>query len=113
MQSEALTVMPTCSGGDNVVVAYLPYYSESELCGGAVTVSFFEVPPLASDALLTTLHLLLKSFKKIVEKAVLSPRTFQTALVYLACYSNAASYHRPRPIIIGRGLWLNLFEVQA
>jgi hypothetical protein len=33
-----------------------PYYSESELCGGAVTVSLFEVPPLASDALLTTLH---------------------------------------------------------
>jgi hypothetical protein len=34
-----------------------PYYSESEICGGAVTVSVsFEVPPLASDALLTTLH---------------------------------------------------------
>jgi hypothetical protein len=38
----------------------LPYYSESELCGGAVTVSF-EVPPLASDALLTTLHPLLEN----------------------------------------------------
>jgi hypothetical protein len=33
-----------------------PYYSESELCGGAVTVSFFEVPPLVSDALLTFLQ---------------------------------------------------------
>jgi hypothetical protein len=32
-----------------------PYYSESELCGGAVTV-FFEVPPLASDPLPITLH---------------------------------------------------------
>jgi hypothetical protein len=29
-----------------------PYYSESELGGGAVTVSFFDLPPLASDALL-------------------------------------------------------------
>jgi hypothetical protein len=37
-----------------------PYYSESELCGGAVTV-FFEVPPLARDALLTTLHPLLEN----------------------------------------------------
>jgi hypothetical protein len=32
-----------------------PHYSESEICGGAVMVSF-EVPPMASDALLTTLH---------------------------------------------------------
>jgi hypothetical protein len=32
-----------------------PYYSESDICGGAVTVSF-EVPLLASDALLRTLH---------------------------------------------------------
>jgi hypothetical protein len=38
-----------------------PYDSESELCGGAVTVSFFEIPPLASDALLTTLHPLLEN----------------------------------------------------
>jgi hypothetical protein len=37
-----------------------PYYSESELRGGAVTV-FFEVRPLASDALLTTLHPLLEN----------------------------------------------------
>jgi hypothetical protein len=37
------------------------HYSESELGGGAVTVSFFEVPPLASDALLTTLHPLLEN----------------------------------------------------
>jgi hypothetical protein len=33
-----------------------PYNSKSELGGGAVTVSFLAVPPLASDALLTTLH---------------------------------------------------------
>jgi hypothetical protein len=32
-----------------------PYYSKLELCGGVVLVSF-EVPPLASDALVTTLH---------------------------------------------------------
>jgi hypothetical protein len=37
-----------------------PYYSDSELRGGAVTVSFFEAPLLASDALLTTLHPLLE-----------------------------------------------------
>jgi hypothetical protein len=37
-----------------------PYYYESELCGGAVTV-FFEVPSLASDALLITLHPLLEN----------------------------------------------------
>jgi hypothetical protein len=36
------------------------YYSESELYGGAVTVSFYEVRPLASDVLLTTLHPLLE-----------------------------------------------------
>jgi hypothetical protein len=39
------------------------YYSVSELCGGAVTV-FFEVPPLASYALLTTLHPLLENMLK-------------------------------------------------
>jgi hypothetical protein len=53
-----------------------PYYSESELCGGAVTVSFSEYL-----LFLTTLHPLLKSFRRIVEQAVLSPRNFQTALV--------------------------------
>jgi hypothetical protein len=37
------------------------YYSESELCGGAVTSLFFKVSPLASDALLTTLHPVLKN----------------------------------------------------
>jgi hypothetical protein len=39
------------------------HYSESELCGGAVTVSFFffEVPPLASGALLTTLGNMLQT----------------------------------------------------
>jgi hypothetical protein len=42
-----------------------PYYSESEVYGGAVTVSF-EVPPLASDALLTTLHPLLENVLQIV-----------------------------------------------
>jgi hypothetical protein len=44
-----------------------PYYSESELCGGAVTVSFFEVPPLASDALLTTLNPLLYNVLQTVD----------------------------------------------
>jgi hypothetical protein len=43
-----------------------PYYSESELCGGAVTVSF-QVPPLASDALLTTLHPLLEIVLQTVD----------------------------------------------
>jgi hypothetical protein len=42
-------------------------YSESELCGGTVTVSFFEVPPLASDALLTTLHPLLENVMQTVD----------------------------------------------
>jgi hypothetical protein len=37
----------------------LPYYSESELCGGAVMVSFSKY--LSSDALLTTLHPLLEN----------------------------------------------------
>jgi hypothetical protein len=44
-----------------------PYYSELELCGDAVTVSFFEVPPLASDALLTTLHLIPKNLLQTVD----------------------------------------------
>jgi hypothetical protein len=42
-----------------------PYYSEPELCGGAVTL-VFEVPPLASDALLTTLHPLLENVLQTV-----------------------------------------------
>jgi hypothetical protein len=42
-----------------------PYYSESELCGGAVTL-FFEVPPLGSDELLTTLHPLLENVLQTV-----------------------------------------------
>jgi hypothetical protein len=42
------------------------YYSESEFCGGAVTSLFFEVPPLASDALLTTLHPLLENVLQTV-----------------------------------------------
>jgi hypothetical protein len=43
-----------------------PYYSESELCGGAVTVQFFEVPPLANDALLTTLHILIENVNGVI-----------------------------------------------
>jgi hypothetical protein len=43
----------------------LPYYSESELCGSAVTVSS-EVPPLASYALLTTLHPLLENVNGVI-----------------------------------------------
>jgi hypothetical protein len=38
-----------------------PYYSESELCGAAVMVSFSKYLRLASDALLTTLHPLLEN----------------------------------------------------
>jgi hypothetical protein len=41
-------------------------YSESELCGGAVTVSFFEVPPLANNELLTTLHPLFENVLQTV-----------------------------------------------
>jgi hypothetical protein len=43
-----------------------PYYSESELCGGAVMVSS-EVLPLASNALLTTLHPLLKNVLQTID----------------------------------------------
>jgi hypothetical protein len=43
-----------------------PYCSESKLCGGAVSL-FFEVPPLASNALLTTLHPLLKNVLQTVD----------------------------------------------
>jgi hypothetical protein len=43
-----------------------PYYSESELRESAVTVSFFEVPPLASDAVLTALHPLLENANGII-----------------------------------------------
>jgi hypothetical protein len=39
---------------------------ESEICGGAVT-DFFEVPPLANDALLTTLHPLLENVLQTVD----------------------------------------------
>jgi hypothetical protein len=42
-----------------------PYYSESEVCGGVVTV-FFEVPPLASNALHTTLHPLLENVNEVI-----------------------------------------------
>jgi hypothetical protein len=43
----------------------LPYYSELELHGGVVTVSFSK-PPLANDALLTTLHPLLKNMLQTI-----------------------------------------------
>jgi len=43
-----------------------PYYTESELCGGAVMVSFFEVSSLASGALLTMLHPLFKNVLQTV-----------------------------------------------
>jgi hypothetical protein len=48
------------------------YYSELELRGGAVTVSFFEVPPLASDALLTRLHPLLENVMQTVDHLEIS-----------------------------------------
>jgi hypothetical protein len=41
-----------------------PYYSESELYDGDGL--FFDVPPLASDALLTTLHPLLENVLQTV-----------------------------------------------
>jgi hypothetical protein len=45
-----------------------PYFSESELCGGAVTVSFSKyLPPLTNDALLTTLHPLLEIVLQTVD----------------------------------------------
>jgi hypothetical protein len=58
-----------------------PYY-----CGDGL---FIEVPPLASDAILTTLHPLLQNelqtvcckLRGIVEPAVLNPRTFHAAVV--------------------------------
>jgi hypothetical protein len=46
-----------------------PYYAESELRGGAVTVSFSEIPPLTSDELLITLHPLLEN----VNGGILAP----------------------------------------
>jgi hypothetical protein len=42
------------------------YHSKSELCGGAVMVSLFEVPPLANCALLTMLHALLENMLQTV-----------------------------------------------
>jgi hypothetical protein len=44
------------------------YYSESELCGGAVMVSVLEVPPLTSDALLTTLHPFLENVNGVIRR---------------------------------------------
>jgi hypothetical protein len=43
-----------------------PYYSESELCGGGGDGLFFQVPSLANDALLTTLHPLLENVPQTV-----------------------------------------------
>jgi hypothetical protein len=43
-----------------------PYYSESELCGGAITVSFSNAT-LASDAVLATLHPLLENVLQTVD----------------------------------------------
>jgi hypothetical protein len=42
-----------------------PFYSESEICGGAVTVSF-KIPPLAKDSLLTALHPLLENVNGVI-----------------------------------------------
>jgi hypothetical protein len=50
------------------------YYYESELCGGEVTVSF-EVPPLASDALITKLHQLLENVLQTVCRKLQDIRT--------------------------------------
>jgi hypothetical protein len=66
-----------------------PYYSESELCGGAVTVSFSKyLPWQAMHFLQRSTHFsktccrpFAASFRRIVEQAVLSPWTFQTAVV--------------------------------
>jgi hypothetical protein len=44
-----------------------PYYSQSELCGDAVMVFSFEVLPLASNALLTTLHPFLNNMLQTVD----------------------------------------------
>jgi hypothetical protein len=43
-----------------------PYYSESELCGGVVTVSFLKYLPWQVMALLTMLHPLLKTMLQTV-----------------------------------------------
>jgi len=43
-----------------------PSHSESELWGDLMTGLFFEVPPLASDAFLTTLHPLLENVLQAV-----------------------------------------------
>jgi hypothetical protein len=56
-----------------------PYYCEPELRGGAGDGLFFGVPPLASDALLTTLSRKHKRSNKV------SPRNFQKALVLHRC----------------------------
>jgi hypothetical protein len=45
----------------------LLYYSELELCGGVVIVSFFKVPPLTSNALLIMLHPPLKNVLQTVD----------------------------------------------
>jgi hypothetical protein len=49
-----------------------PNYSESELCGWCGDGLFFEVPPLASDALLTTLHPLLQNVLQTIDNFEIS-----------------------------------------
>jgi hypothetical protein len=56
-----------CVGGPFEKFADSPYYSEWELCGGAVTVSFFELRPLAIDALVTTPHPILENVLQTVD----------------------------------------------
>jgi hypothetical protein len=55
-----------CTFGAAEDISSIAKISESELSGGAVTVSFFEVPPLASDALLTTLHPVLENVNAVI-----------------------------------------------
>jgi hypothetical protein len=57
-----------------------PYYTESEICGGAVTVSFSKCLPWQA------MHFLQRSIPSRERKRnnEVSPRTFQTAVVYLA-----------------------------
>jgi hypothetical protein len=52
-------------------LVYSPYYSESELCEGAVTVSFSKYPYNAPP-----------TSRKCKRSNKASPRTFQTALVF-------------------------------
>jgi hypothetical protein len=44
-----------------------PYYSESELCGGVVMVSFLKHLPWQANALLTMLHPLLENILQTID----------------------------------------------